>query len=146
MVKEGNLLCMTSAEIVWMATVEDEVFVKRRPLADPFLRQNAQHVSYSAKIAVAAVFAVISHRDNSILCHGVCPGYHLAFSKHLFFVYFRIKRLRKIQLLYWFEILIHIFFIRYSLDVYAPIIQEDKPCSTPILSHYICKNTKIFRI
>ena len=30
--KEGNLLCMASAEIVVMATVEDEVLVKRRQL------------------------------------------------------------------------------------------------------------------
>ena len=32
--------------------------------------------------------------------------------------------------------------MRYSLDAYAPIIQEDKPCSIPILAQYICKNTK----
>ena len=70
------------------------------------------------------------------------PGYHLTFCKHLFFIAFRIKRLREIQLLYWFEILVHIFFMRYSLDAYAPIIQEDKPCSIPILAQYICKNTK----
>ena len=25
---------------------------------------------------------------------------------------------------------------------YAPVIQEDKPCSTPISAQYICKNTK----
>ena len=60
------------------------------------------------------------------------PGYHLTFCKHLFFIAFRIKRLREIQLLYWFEILVHNFFMRYSLDAYAPIIQEDKPCSIPI--------------
>ena len=32
--------------------------------------------------------------------------------------------------------------MRYSLDAYAPIIQEDKPCSIPILAQYICKNIK----
>ena len=26
-----------------------------------------------------------------------------------------------LQLLYWFEVLVHIFFMRYSLDTYAPI-------------------------
>ena len=120
--KEGNLLCMAPAEIVGVATVEDEVLVKRRQLADPFLRRNAQHVGHSAEVAVTAVSAVISHRDNCILSQRVCLGYHLAFCKHLFFTTFRIKRLREIQLLYWFEVLVHIFFMRYSLDTYAPII------------------------
>ena len=140
--KEGNLLCMAPAEIIGIATVEDEILVKRRKLADPFLRRNAQHVGHSAEVAVTAVSAVVSHRDHCILCQGVCPGYHLTFCKHLFFIAFRIKRLREIQLLYWFEILVHIFFMRYSLDACAPIIQEDKPCSIPILAQYICKNTK----
>ena len=120
--QNGNLLCMAPAEIVGMATVEDEVLVKRRQLADPLLLRNAQHIGHSTEIAVAAVSAVISHRDHCILSQGVCPGYHLTFCKHLFFIAFRIKRLRKIQLLYWFEILVHIFFMRYSLDAYAPII------------------------
>ena len=59
--QEGYLLCMAPAEIVGVATVEDEVLVKRRQLADPFLWRNAQHISHSAEIAVAAVSAVISH-------------------------------------------------------------------------------------
>ena len=29
-----------------------------------------------------------------------------------------------------------------SFDNDAPVIYEDKPCSTPILAQYICKNTK----
>ena len=29
-------------------------------------------------------------------------------------------------------------------DLFHSAILEDKPCSTPILAQYICKNTKIF--
>ena len=54
---------MAPAEIVGMATVEDEVLVKRRQQAAPFLLRNVQYVSYTAEVAVAAVSVVIIWMD-----------------------------------------------------------------------------------